>query len=136
MAEAKTKQTAASVSKFIESVPDAQQRKDSYAIIEMMKRATKMEPKMWGTASVGFGSVHYKYDSGREGDICMMGFSPRKQNISLYLPGGQSAYANELSSLGKHKLGKGCIYISRLSEVDQAVLQKIFNRGPKLSDEK
>jgi len=136
MAENKTKQTAASVKKFIESVPDEQKRADAFAILEMMRRATKMEAKMWGKAIVGFGSVHYKYDSGREGDICLMGFSPRKQSISLYLPGGHPAYAAELKKLGKHETGKGCLYINQLAEVDTAVLEKIFAKGMKVSAQK
>ena len=131
MAELKTKPTEASVKKFIDSVPDAQKREDAFAILEMMQRATKMEPKMWGPSIVGFGSVHYKYESGREGDICLMGFSPRKQSISLYLPGGQAAYVKELKQLGKHKTGKGCLYINKLADVDGAVLQKMFEKGAK-----
>ena len=136
MAENKTKQTEVSVRKFIDSVPDEQKRTDAFVIMEMMQRATKMEPKMWGTAIVGFGSVHYKYESGREGDICLMGFSPRKQNISLYLPGGHTAYAGELKKLGKHETGKGCLYINKLGDVDTAVLKKIFEKGMKVSAKK
>src|ERR1039457_6245563 len=131
MAELKTKPTEASVKKFIDSVPDAQKREDAFAILEMMQRATKLEPKMWGPSIIGFGSVHYKYESGREGDICLMGFSPRKQSISLYLPGGQAAYLKELKQLGKHKTGKGCLYINKLADVDGTVLQKMFEKGAK-----
>ena len=136
MAENKTKQTVASVKKFIDSVTDEQKRADSFVILEMMQRATKLEPKMWGTAIIGFGSVHYKYESGREGDICMMGFSPRKQNISLYLPGGHTAYTSELKKLGKHETGKGCLYVNKLAEVDTAVLKKIFEKGAKSPSKK
>jgi Domain of unknown function (DU1801) len=136
MAANKTKQSEASVKKFIHSVSDEQKRKDSFAILEMMQRATKLEPKMWGTAIIGFGSVHYKYESGREGDICLMGFSPRKQSISLYLPGGHTAYAGELKQLGKHETGKGCLYINKLADVDTTVLKKIFEKGVKTSSEK
>jgi hypothetical protein len=136
MAENKTKQTEASVKKFIDSVPDEQKRADAFAILDMMQHAAKLQPKMWGTAIIGFGSVHYKYDSGREGDICMMGFSPRKQSISVYLPGGHTAYASELKKLGKHETGKGCLYINKLAEVDTAVLQKIFEKGMKVAAKK
>jgi len=136
MAENKTQQTDASVRKFIDSVPDEQKRADAFVLLELMQRATKLEPKMWGTAIVGFGSVHYKYESGREGDICLMGFSPRKQSISLYLPGGHTAYAAELKQLGKHETGKGCLYINKLSEVDKTVLQKMFEKGAKSSAQK
>ena len=132
MAENKTQPTEASVKKFIDSISDAQKRADAIAIVDMMKRATKMEPKMWGPSIIGFGSRHYKYESGREGDICLMGFSPRKQNISLYLPGGQTAYSAELKQLGKHETGKGCLYLNKLSDVDETVLVKIFERGMKL----
>ena len=136
MADNKTKETEASVKKFIEAVPDEQKRADSFAILEMMQRATRLEAKMWGTAIVGFGSVHYKYDSGREGDICLMGFSPRKQSISLYLPGGHTAYASELKQLGKHETGKGCLYINKLAEVDTAVLKKIFEKSAEVAAKK
>jgi uncharacterized protein DUF1801 len=136
MTENKTKQTEASVKKFIDSVPDDQKRADAFVILGLMQRATKLEAKMWGTAIVGFGSVHYKYDSGREGDICMMGFSPRKQSISLFLPGGHTAYASELKKLGKHETGKGCLYINKLTEVDIAVLQKVFEKGMKVAAKK
>ena len=136
MAKNKTKQTGASVKKFIDLVPDEQKRTDAFVILEMMRRATKLEPKMWGSSIIGFGSVHYKYESGREGDICLMGFSPRKQNISLYLPGGHTAYAGELKKLGKHETGKGCLYINKLAGVDKTVLQKIFEKGIKMSAKK
>jgi hypothetical protein len=136
MAENKTKQTEASVKKFLDSIPDEQKRADAFAILEMMRRATRLDAKMWGTAIVGFGSVHYKYESGREGDICMMGFSPRKQNFALYLPGGHIAYATELKKLGKHETGKGCLYLNKLSEVDTAVLEKIFEKGMKVAAKK
>jgi hypothetical protein len=136
MAENKTKETEASVKKFIEAVPDEQKRKDAFVILEMMQRATRLEPKMWGTAIVGFGSVHYKYESGREGDICLMGFSPRKQSISLYLPGGHTAYAGELKQLGKHETGKGCLYINKLADMDTSILKMIFEKGAKSSAKK
>jgi hypothetical protein len=131
MAETKTKPTEIPVKNFIDAIADEEKRKDSSAIVELMRRATKMEPKMWGSAIIGFGSVHYKYESGREGDICKMGFSPRKQNIALYLPGGHAAYAGELKTLGKHKTGKGCLYINKLSEVDASVLGKIIGKAAK-----
>jgi hypothetical protein len=136
MAENKTKQTEAPVKKFLDAISDEQKRADAFAILEMMRRATKLEAKMWGAAIVGFGSVHYKYESGREGDICMMGFSPRKQNFAFYLPGGHPAYASELKQLGKHKTAKGCFYIDALAEIDAAVLQKIFDKGPKVAAKK
>jgi hypothetical protein len=131
MAENKTKPTAASVKKFIAAVPAEQQRQDALVILELMQRATGLEPKMWGPSIIGFGTVRYKYESGREGDICRMGFSPRKQSFSLYLPGGQSAYAAELKRLGEHEVGKGCLYITKLADVDVAVLTQIIEKGAK-----
>ena len=131
MAENKTKQTELSVKKFIDAIADEHKRADTFAITAMIKSATRLEPKMWGSSIIGFGSVHYKYDSGREGDICKMGFSPRKSNFAFYLPGGHPAYAGELKKLGKHKTAKGCFYINQLAEVDKTVLQKIFDQAAK-----
>src|SRR5207249_2771638 len=116
MPELKTKQTDDSVTAFLNSVEDEKKRKDSFAIAEIMKDVTKMEPKMWGTSIIGFGSYHYKYDSGHEGDMCLIGFSPRKQNISLYLMMGLEDNKDVLQKLGKHKTGKGCLYINKLED--------------------
>lgn len=126
MAELKTKQTDDSVTAFINSVSDEQKRKDSFEIIEIMKQATGLQPKMWGTSIIGFGSYHYKYESGHEGDMCLIGFSPRKQNIAIYGMGGEERNKNLLSALGKHKTGKGCLYINKLSDVNSDILKNIF----------
>lgn len=126
MANLKTKQTEDSVSAFLNKVEDEQKRRDCFAIIEMMQNATGLPPKMWGASIIGFGSYHYKYESGHEGDICLIGFSPRKQNIVLYIPGGIHKYDDLLEKLGKHKTGKGCLYINKLSGVSEVVLKKIF----------
>jgi hypothetical protein len=107
-------------------VEDAQKRRDCFAISDMMQKATGLTPAMWGTSSVGFGSYHYKYESGHEGDICLIGFSPRKQNIALYIPGGIHKYDDLLEKLGKHKTGKGCLYINSLDKVDVEVLNSII----------
>jgi hypothetical protein len=136
MAELKTKKNEASVKGFIKSLPDEQKRKDALTILELMKQASKLEPKMWGGSIIGFGEVHYKYESGHEGDTCLMGFSPRKQNFSLYLPGGHVAYADELKQLGKHKTGKGCLYINKLDDVDSSVLKNVFKKAVQLSKQK
>ena len=136
MAELKTKKNEASVEKFISSVPDEQKRKDAFGILEMMKQATKMEAKMWGTSIIGFGDVHYKYASGREGDICMIGFSPRKQNFALYLLTGLAPYEEEFKKLGKYKTGKGCLYINRLEDVDVSVFKNILKKAVQLSKSK
>jgi hypothetical protein len=129
MAEQKTKETKLSVKKFLDAIPDKQIRDDCYEIAEMMKSATKSEPKMWGTTIVGFGSYHYIYDSGHEGDSCLIGFSPRKKNITLYLSmgGGFEGLGELMSKLGKHKTGKGCLYINSLEDVDVKVLKKIIS---------
>jgi len=129
MAELKTKQTEASVTAFLNSVADEQKRKDSFEIVEMMRKATGMPPKLWGPSIIGFGSYHYKYDSGHEGDMCIIGFAPRKQNIALYIPGGIHKYDDLLEKLGKHKTGKGCLYINTLDKIDVDVLATIFKRS-------
>ncbi|MDQ3109661.1 MAG: DUF1801 domain-containing protein [Bacteroidota bacterium] len=126
MAEQKTKETKLSVKKFLGAIPDKQIRDDCYAISDMMESITKAEPKMWGTAIVGFGSYHYKYESGHEGDACLLGFSPRKKNITLYLMGGFHSMTELMSKLGKHKTGKGCLYINTLEDVDVKVLKTVI----------
>lgn len=122
----KTKQTKASVDKFLKSVKDEKVRNDCYKLIDYMKAATKEEPKMWGSAIVGFGTYHYKYKSGREGDFFITGFSPRKQNISIYLMTGFSKYSEMLEQLGKHKTGKSCLYIKSLDDISVSVLKKMI----------
>ena len=127
-AELKTKVSDASVTNFLNSVADEQKRKDSFEILKIMKQITKEEPKLWGPSIVGFGSYHYKYESGREGDSPMMGFSPRKQNLTLYIitPGFEE-YQGHLSRLGKYSTGKSCLYIKRLSDIDVDVLQELIS---------
>src|SRR5215471_1346626 len=114
MAEIKTKQTDESVTKFLNTVADETKRKDSFEIVELMKQVTGLWPKMWGPAIIGFDSYHYKYESGHEGDMCMIGFSPRKQNITLYVKIGAEEQNALLQKLGKHKTGKGCLYVNKL----------------------
>jgi hypothetical protein len=126
MAEAKTKPNAASVSKFLAQIKDPDRRRDCRALAALMSRATGAKPKMWGSAIVGFGSYHCRYASGRECDWMVMGFSPRKDSLSLYLTCGLERLAPQLRKLGKHKAGMGCLYIKRLSEVDSGVLQKMI----------
>ena len=132
MAELKTKLTNASVDKFLKGVKDEQTRADCYQIIEMMKKATEAEPKMWGTSIIGFGNIHLKYESGRELDWFPIGFSPRKQNITLYLMGGLEQ-AELLGKLGKYSTGKGCLYIKKLADVDVKVLNKLITTSAKKS---
>lgn len=124
-ADLKTKKTTASVLDFIESIPDEDRREDCRRLITLMKKATRADPKMWGSNVVGFGDYHYKYESGRENDWFVTGFSPRKQNLTLYFMTGTERYKSILDRLGKHKTGKGCLYINNLDEVDVDVLQEL-----------
>ena len=127
MAEAKTKPTKLSVEKFIKSQPDEQVRKDCAVISKLMSEATGEEPKMWGPGIIGFGSYHYKYASGREGDWPIIGFSPRKQTLTLYASmSGYEEHADLLKKLGKHTTAKSCLYIKRLSDVHLPTLKKII----------
>lgn len=126
MAELKTKQNEQSVTDFLQLVPDERKRNDSFAILEIMKEVTGQEPKMWGDTIVGFGTYHYKYASGREGDWFVTGFSPRKQNLTLYIMSGFDEYDELLGKLGKYKTGKACLYINRLSDVDMAVMKELI----------
>jgi len=129
MAELKTKATKADVDKFLQGITDPKKREDCYRILEIMKRATKAEPKMWGTSIIGFGDYHYKYATGRENDWFITGFSPRKQNLTLYMMGGFDI--ETLQKLGKHKTGKGCLYINKLEDVDTKVLNELLAKSVK-----
>ena len=130
-AEVKTKVNDASVTEFLNSVADEQKRNDCFEILKLMKQITKEEPKMWGTSIVGFGSYHYKGKSGREGDWMLTGFSPRKQNLTLYLMGGFDEHAALLDKLGKFKTGAGCLYIKTLDDVDKKVLKELVQASVK-----
>ncbi len=129
MAELKTKKNEASVTKFLDGVKDEKKRQDSYTILKLMKQITKAEPKMWGTSMVGFGSYHYKYASGREGDWFVTGFSPRKQNLTLYIMSGISKYPDLLKKLGKFKTGKGCLYINKIEDIDIKTLKELIKQS-------
>ena len=126
MAELKTKVNDASVEAFLNTITDESKRQDAFAILAMMQEITGAEPKMWGSSIVGFGSYRYQYASGREGDWMQMGFSPRKQNLTLYIPGSMESYQATLAQLGKHSSGKGCLYIKRLQDVDLTVLRQLI----------
>ena len=130
-AEPKTKMNDASVTKFLDSVADEQKRNDCFEILTMMKQITKEEPKMWGSSIVGFGSYHYRGKSGREGDWMLTGFSPRKQNLALYLMGGFNTHADLLKKLGKFKTSVGCLYIKKLDDVDKQVLKELVQASVK-----
>jgi hypothetical protein len=136
MAENKTKPTKSSVTAFLNKIQDKQVRDDCFVILEMMQKITKCEPVMWGSAIVGFGIYHYVYESGREGDMVLIGFSPRKQNITIYLMGGLSVVEDELLKLGKYKIGGGCLYIKSLSDVNGTVLKKVFTKAFKEAQRK
>lgn len=125
MAELKTKKSDDSVVAFIDSIEDETKREDAWAIHKILSEVTGDDGAMWGTSIIGFGKYHYTYESGREGDWFEVGFSPRKQNLTLYIVSGFDAYADHLAQLGKHSTGKSCLYIKRLSDVDQAVLRQL-----------
>ena len=125
MAETKTKPTAVSVDSFLDAVPDPQRRADGKALRAMFERITGEPAAMWGPSIVGFGTYHYKYDSGREGDMCRLGFSPRKAELVLYVLTESEGEDALLARLGKHKTGKCCLYIKKLSDVDQGVLEEL-----------
>ena len=126
MAEAKTKPTEKTVDSFIATVEDDKVRADCYTIINLMEKVTGEKPKMWGPAIVGFGKYTYKYESGRSGEICMTGFSPRKANITLYVLAGFPGQAELLDKLGKHTSGKGCLYIKKLADINIDVLESLI----------
>jgi hypothetical protein len=129
MAELKTQPTKSSVKGFLDAIPDAARRKDCRAIARIMRKATGKTPKMWGANIVGFGIYHYKYATGREGDWFLAGFSPRAQNLTLYIMAGFSRYDALLEKLGKFKTGKSCLYIKRLDDVDVDVLTDLVERS-------
>ena len=125
MAENKTKATEASVDAYLAAITDESRRKDCEALIRLMAKASGHGPKMWGTGIVGFGSYHCKYESGREGDSCLTGFASRKGDISVYLMASFPAHDELLPKLGKHKMGKGCLYIRQLTDIDPKVLEQL-----------
>ena len=125
MAELKTKQTEASVEEYLDSIEDPRRRADCAAISALMKKVMKCEPKMWGPSIVGFGSYHYKYETGHEGDACLAGFSSRKQEIVVYVAHAFESREKLLQKLGKHRTGKVCVYFKKLPDIDVAVLEKL-----------
>jgi hypothetical protein len=129
MTENKTIPNDQDVEQFLNSIADERKRKDSFTILELMKQVTGMEPRMWGSSIVGFGSYHYKYASGREGDTIIAGFSPRKQNLTIYNMGGFERDDDLFKKLGKHTTGKGCLYIKRLDDVDLPTLKSLIEES-------
>lgn len=129
MADLKTKENDASVSRFLDTVENEGKRKDCYALMKLMEKITGEQPRMWGTTIVGYGQYHYKYASGREGDWFRVGFSPRKQNISLYMMCGVEENKALLDKLGKYKNGKSCLYVNKLADVDIKILEKLIKKS-------
>ena len=136
MAEAKTKLTEQTVDSFLANVNEEQVRTDCYAIIKLMEKASGEPPRMWGPAIIGFGSYHYKCDSGREGDICTIGFSPRKGKITLYVLCGFPGQEQALEKLGKYKAEGGCLYIKKLTDVNIDVLESLIKQSFEFKNEK
>jgi hypothetical protein len=132
MAETKTKPTTVSVTEFLAQIEDPQKRADSKTLIDLMSRATGKKQKMWGRDIVGFGEYHYRYASGQEGDAPLVAFSPRKSEFSIYLYGAEGDVADRselLARLGKHRMGKACLYVKRLDQIDTAVLEQLVENS-------
>ena len=126
MAENKTRKTGASVEEFIASIENRRRREDGSEILAMMCEITGLEPEMWGPSIIGFGDYHYKYESGREGDFFLTGFSPRKQNLTLYIMSGLEGQEQLLDKLGKHRTGAACLYINKLDDIDRDILRDLI----------
>lgn len=129
MAEAKTKPTKASVSAFLAAIPDEQRRKDGQAIAKLLREVTGEKPVLWGSSIVGFGTYVYEYADGREAEWPLVGFSPRKSELVVYVMPGFERYADLLARLGKHRIGKSCLYLKKLGDADPAVLKEIVSRS-------
>lgn len=129
MAELKTQRNDKNVEEFLNTVPDEKKRDDSFSILELMKSVTQKKPEMWGDKIIGFGSYRYKYASGRESEWFLTGFSPRVQNLTLYIMSGFEEYDDLLGKLGKHSTGKSCLYIKNLEDVDQDVLGELVRKS-------
>ena len=129
MAQLKTQPNDQSVTAFLNRVEDKTKRQDSFSILELMQQVTGSEPVMWGDSIIGFGSYHYKYASGREGDWFLTGFSPRVQNLTLYIMSGFDEYEELLGKLGKHSTGKSCLYVKRLENIDLDILKELVEKS-------
>ena len=129
MSENKTRPTVQKVIEFLNSVEHKTRRADGLTLLTMMEEITGEEAVMWGSSIVGFGNYHYRYESGREGDMPLVGFSPRKQSMTLYIMPGFDEYEELLSALGKHKIGKACLYVNKLADVDEEVLRQLVKRS-------
>ena len=125
MSDLKTRANQASVDELLESVTDEARRQDCLRVLEIMKSATGEEPRIWGSSIAGFGTYHYRYESAREGDWFLTGFSPRKNNLTLYIMAGFDRYEDLMARLGRHTTGKSCLYVKRLADIDMAVLREL-----------
>jgi len=132
MAENKTKKNTASVASFLNAIEDPRKRSDAKKVAAMMRRATGKRARLWGSSIVGYGEYHYKYESGREGDWALVGFSPRKQNLAVYIMPGFDAFPALMKKLGKYKTGKSCLYLNKLDDVDHDVLEKLIGDSVKV----
>jgi Domain of unknown function (DU1801) len=135
MAELKTKPTGQDVAAYLNSITDPQLRENCLWLAQTMKEITRSEPKMWGSSIVGFGSYHYKYASGREGDWLLTGFSPRQRNLTVYIMAGFAAHGELMQKLGKHSTGKSCLYIRSLSGIHRPTLKKLIRASVKETKE-
>ena len=131
MAERKPKENDQSVEQFLNRIEDEKKRQDCFVILSLMQQITGYPPKMWGDCIVGFGSIHYKYATGHEGDMALTGFSPRKQNLTIYITMGFERYPDLMAKLGKYTTGKSCLYIKRAADIDLKVLGKLVERSVK-----
>lgn len=125
MADLKTQQNERDIVEFLNGVENEQRKADSFELLELFSRLTGEKPKMWGDSIVGFGTYHYKYSSGREGDWFLTGFSPRKQNLTIYIMPGFERYDGIMERLGKYKTGSSCLYVNKLTDVDRALLEEL-----------
>ena len=132
----KTQATKASAKAYFEAIEDPARRADCVALDAIMRRATGEKPVMWGSSIVGYGQYHYRYESGREGDMCLVGFSSRKGDISIYVTSGFEGREALLAKLGKHKVAKACLYVKRLADVDAKVLESLLREGAKAMRER
>lgn len=126
MAVLKTQKNDHDVVEFLQGIENEQRKADCFALLDLFQQVTSEPPKMWGTSIVGFGSYHYKYDSGREGDWFLAGFSPRKQNLTIYIMAGFKEYEKIMENLGKYKTGSSCLYVNKLADIDQEVLKELM----------
>lgn len=129
MSDLKTQPNDQNIENFLDEIEDEQKRADCFELLDLMTEITGETPKMWGKSIVGFGSYHYKYDSGREGDWFLTGFSPRKQNLTIYIMAGFEKYEDTMSRLGKYKTGSSCLYVKKLSDIDTEQLKVLVKKS-------